>query len=183
MRPRTRVLVKPTADRAILGIHALLSSASYRTPAAARLISASVVGDGVRSGVWPSLLVLAAAFALAGCGDGSPGVVPPQDSEGRYVISMTSNLTFDPEVAKVPAGATVVWRNDSTVPHDVAGYEGDPIKEDVEAFSSYDPPPDGLGRAITPGGSFNHTFSGSGAWTIWCHTHHEQGMKGVVRVG
>ncbi len=141
--------------------------------------------------VRPSLLVAwaSAAFvivlALAGCTSSPPpGVVPPQDNQGRYVISMTSSLTFDPDIAQVPVGATVVWRNDSAgIVHDVAGYEGDPIEEDVEAFSSFRQPPDGLGRPIAPGENFTYTFPSSGDWTTWCHTHHEQGMKGVVRVG
>ena len=107
-----------------------------------------------------------------------------QDEQGRYVISMTSGLTFEPARAEVPAGATVVWRNDSaSTVHDVAGYQGDPIKEDREAFSSFRQPPEGLGRPIAPGENFTHTFADDGVWTIWCHTHHEQGMKGVVRVG
>ncbi|MHB1260546.1 MAG: cupredoxin domain-containing protein [Thermoplasmatota archaeon] len=131
-----------------------------------------------------ALLGIVAAVAFAGCSASSPpGTTPPQDAEGRYVISMTSALTFDPAIAEVPVGATVVWRNDSEgIVHDVAGYEGDPIKEDVEAFSSFRQPPDGLGRPIAPGEDFTHTFSAAGDWTTWCHTHHEQGMKGVVRV-
>lgn len=125
------------------------------------------------------------SLALAGCGEAkASGTVPDQDAAGRYVIEMTSDLTFDPAIAEVPAGATVVWRNvsDATV-HDVAGYKGDPIEEDREVFSSFDQPPDGLGRPIAPGGNFTYTFEREGDWTIWCHTHHEQGMKGVVRVG
>jgi plastocyanin len=123
-------------------------------------------------------------LGLAGCGEGTePGVVPPQDGQGRYVISMTSELTFEPARAQVPAGATVVWRNDSSVVHDVAGYRGDPIEEDREVFSSYHQPPDGLGRPIAPGETFAHTFAEDGAWTVWCHTHHEQDMRGVIVVG
>lgn len=132
-----------------------------------------------------AFVALLFAGTLAGCGSPpSDGVVPPQDGEGHYVISMTSALTFVPAVAEVPAGATVVWRNDSVnIVHDVAGYEGDPIKEDKEAFSSFRQPPEGLGRPIAPGETFTHTFAAAGDWTTWCHTHHEQGMKGVIRVG
>lgn len=130
---------------------------------------------------------LLAAVALTGCAGPALelGTIPPVDAEGRYVISMTSGLAFEPKVAEVPVGATVVWRNDSNgTVHDVAGYRGDPIEEDREEFSSFDRPPDGLGHAIPPaGGTFTHTFSEAEDWTIWCHTHHEEGMKGVVRVG
>jgi plastocyanin len=130
-----------------------------------------------------ALLGILAASALAGCGSSAEGVVPPLDDEGRYVISMTSELTFEPARAQVPAGATVVWRNDSEATvHDVAGYEGDPIKEDREDFSSFAAPPKGLGRPIAPGETFTYAFAAEGAWTIWCHTHHEEGMKGVVLV-
>lgn len=140
-------------------------------------------GSAARAALASATLLV--ALALAGCGSPrAEGVVPPQDDEGRYVISMTSALTFEPTVVEVPAGATVVWRNDSEgIVHDVAGYEGDPIKEDIEAFSSFNQPPDGLGRAIAPGETFTHTFASEGDWTIWCHTHHEEGMKGIIRVG
>jgi plastocyanin len=113
-------------------------------------------------------LLLVVALAAAGCSDGPPATRPVQDAEGRYVIEMTAALTFEPAIASVPVGATVVWVNvaDSVV-HDVAGYRGDPIEEDREEFSSFRQPPDGLGRPIGPGGNFNH----------------EQAMKGVVRVG
>ena len=125
---------------------------------------------------------LVAAALLAGCSQDDPGTTPPMDDQGRYVIAMTSALTFEPARAKVPAGATVVWINNASVPHDVAGYEGDPIKSDFTEFSSSDPPPDGRGALIPPGGEYTHTFAKKGPWTIWCHTHHEERMKGIVTV-
>ena len=131
------------------------------------------------------MALVALLVALAGCGSPTdPGEVPPQDDEGRYVISMTSDLKFEPARAQVPAGATVVWRNVSeAVVHDVAGYKGDPIEEDREEFSSFRQAPEGLGRPIAPGEEFSYTFTEDGPWTTWCHTHHEQDMKGVVLVG
>ena len=132
-----------------------------------------------------TLLAFAAAvltLTLSGCGGGPGGVTPAQDAEGRYVVSMTSQLTFDPVEAKVPAGSTVLWVNDASVPHDVAGYKGDPIKDDRTQFSSTRMPPEGLGRLMQPGESWAHTFNETGTWTIWCHTHHEQDMKMVLHV-
>jgi plastocyanin len=131
------------------------------------------------------VLIIGLLVATAGCSDQKdPGERPPQDAEGRYIIAMTSDLTFDPPIAAVPVGATVVWLNvGEATPHDVAGYRGDPIEEDREEFSSFRQPPEGLGRPIGPGGNFTYTFTEEGDWTIWCHTHHEQAMKGVIRVG
>lgn len=124
-----------------------------------------------------------AALALSGCSTGPGGITPPQDSQGRYMISMTSDLEFDPPEARIPAGATVVWNNTASMPHDVAGYRGDPIENDFSDFSSSDQPPEGLGRLIGPGEEYAHTFTDKQTWTIWCHTHHEERMKGIIHVG
>lgn len=130
-----------------------------------------------------ALPLLAMALLLAGCSKPGPdGVEVPAASDGRHHMAMTSQLTFGPAEAIVPVGATVVWHNNATVVHDVAGYKGDPVKDDTTQFSSTRPPPDGLGRLMQPGDSFEHTFAEPGTWTIWCHTHHEQGMKQVVHV-
>lgn len=109
--------------------------------------------------------------------------MPPQDVQGRYVVEMTSDLMFSPSPARVPVGATVSWVNNATMPHDVAGYRGDPIETDFSEFSSSDQPPQGLGRLMQPGENYNHTFSEKGTWTIWCHTHHEERMKQIIHVG
>lgn len=118
---------------------------------------------------------------LAGCGS-PPGVALDPGADGRYHIAMTAALAFDPVEVRVPVGATVVWHNNGTQVHDVAGYEGDPPKDDFTDFSSGREPPEGLGRQMQPGETFEHTFTKKGAYTIWCHTHHEQRMKGVVHV-
>ena len=126
---------------------------------------------------------LLVVLPLAGCADKAPeGVTPAMDDEGRYVIKLTNNLTFDPIEAIIPKGGTIVWVNEGPVDHDVAGYKGDPIKDDTTEFSSSHEPPDGLGRLMHPGEEYTHTFTSKGAWTIWCHTHHEERMKGVVHV-
>lgn len=129
-----------------------------------------------------ALAAVALAVLLAGCSKGPGGVTLEPGTDGRYHVAMTSALAFDPVEVRVPAGATVVWHNNGTQPHDVAGYEGDPPEDDFTRFSSYREPPDGLGRAMMPGDTFEHTFEERGSWTIWCHAHHEQRMKGVVHV-
>ncbi len=122
------------------------------------------------------------AVMSAGCSSSVQGVVPEQDALGRYVIHMTNNLTFSPAEAKVPPGARVVWINDATVEHDVNGYAGDPAGERTE-FSSSLVPPHGDGRILGPGAEYEHVFPAAGTWTIWCHAHHEERMKGLVHVG
>jgi plastocyanin len=125
------------------------------------------------------LAALAAAVLLAGCA--TPGVVPPRDAAGRYVVRMESSLVFAPAEVRVPVGATVVWVNNGTVAHDVSGYEGDPPRADRPEFFAADG--QGLTRFLAPGESYEHTFTRAGTWTVWCHTHHEERMKGRVHVG
>lgn len=127
--------------------------------------------------------LLLAMLLMAGCSSPPSGTMPPQDVQGRYVVEMTSDLMFSPSPARVPVGATVSWVNNATMPHDVAGYRGDPIETDFSEFSSSDQPPQGLGRLMQPGENYNHTFSEKGTWTIWCHTHHEERMKQIIHVG
>lgn len=123
-----------------------------------------------------ALAVAALALALVGCA--SPGTVPPQDAQGRYVIAMGPDLAFEPAEARVPLGATVTWVNNGTVPHDVAAYRpsGDGDRADWTSGEA-------TGHTlIPPGGSVQFTFDEAGAWTIWCHTHHEERMTGTVHV-
>ena len=120
-----------------------------------------------------------AALILAGCA--SPGVAPPKDAEGRYLVNLTSDLKFDPPEIRIPLGATVVWNNTGTVGHDVNAYP--PDNGDYPDWSSSDPAPKGIGHLVAHGESVHFTFEKKGTWTIWCHTHHEERMKQVVHVG
>jgi plastocyanin len=115
----------------------------------------------------------------AGCS--AKGTVPPMDDQGRYVIRMTDALRFEPAEARVPSGATVVWVNAGQEAHDVAAYVGDPPSEDYPRFFSpklHEPQ-----YSVDAGMSYNATLNEDGAWTIWCHRHHESDMRGVVHVG
>ena len=107
------------------------------------------------------------ALALAGCsGSADDGTVPPQDSEGRYVIHMTSSNRFTPALAKVPVGATVVWIHDGGAPHDVQG----------DGFSS------GPAGGLREGDEYEFTFDEAGTFEYHCIIHQGSGMKGKIVV-
>ena len=113
-----------------------------------------------------------AALALAGCssdsGDGSP--IPPQDEEGRYIVQLpASGNRFLPQHAEIPVGATVVWVNEGSTPHDV--------KADDGSFNSDSEFPLKMKR----GDEFEHTFTTAGDYRYTCHLH-EPHMWGLVHV-
>ncbi|MHB8634235.1 MAG: cupredoxin domain-containing protein [Thermoplasmatota archaeon] len=116
-------------------------------------------------------LAALALLLLPGCA----GIEPAHDPLGRYVVHLTSDLKFAPQDATVPLNATVVWVNDSGVPHDVQGAlrDGGP---DGPGFSS--------GRAgdIAPGASYNFTFTAQGTYDYYCYLHHSAGMVASITV-
>ena len=119
-------------------------------------------------------LLLAVAL-LTGCG-AQEGVRPEQDAEERYLIHLTGENTFEPGTARVPVGATVRWVVDAGM-HDVNAED--------ESFSStevHGRDAEGYPIKIGPGDVFDHTFMEKGRFDYWCHTHHEEGMKGTLIV-
>ena len=87
----------------------------------------------------------------------------PLAAQGMAVeVSMSANR-FNPGATRVAAGATVVWRNTSDIPHTVTG----------DGFDS------GL---IQPGGSYSRTFTRPGSYSYWCTPHRQAGMVGTVIV-
>lgn len=70
---------------------------------------------------------------------------------------------FEPGTVRVPAGATIAWRNLADVPHEVTG----------EGFAS---------GPIAPGESFRHTFVRPGRHPYACDAHRSVGMVGAVLV-
>jgi plastocyanin len=77
-------------------------------------------------------------------------------------VTMTVNR-FGPGTVRVAAGATVVWRNTSEIPHTVTG----------EGFDS---------GPIAPGASYSRTFTQPGSYAYWCTPHRAAGMVGTVLV-
>lgn len=118
----------------------------------------------------PLLLLALLAVALSGCtggGGDDTGTTPPQDDQGRYVIELGGphGLTFSPEDAVVPAGATVVWKN-------LGGFHNV-----VAADGSFD-----SGEASNDAWEYAHKFEEAGSWDYWCQPHKAQGMTGTVTV-
>lgn len=122
--------------------------------------------------------VIAVAILLAGC-TGKPGTVPAQDEQGRYVIELALDNTFDPPVARVPVGATVVWVMRGNTTHDVDVYAPG---SDYSTYNSFNPPPEGLGRLMYQGDEFAKTLADEGEWRTYCHTHHYEEMRGAIIV-
>lgn len=114
-------------------------------------------------------LALLSMAALAGCsGSSGAGTTPSTDSEGRYVIDMTSGNRFSPANAAVPVGAVIVWEHKGGAPHDVQDKAG--------SFSS------GPIGGLTEGEEFTHQFNQTGTFVYICHVHEGSGMKGTITV-
>jgi plastocyanin len=77
-------------------------------------------------------------------------------------VTMTANR-FHPGTIRVAAGATVIWRNTSDIPHTVTG----------NGFDS---------GMIAPGASYSRTFTQPGSYSYWCTPHRQAGMVGTVLV-
>ncbi|MDQ3632613.1 MAG: plastocyanin/azurin family copper-binding protein [Actinomycetota bacterium] len=81
--------------------------------------------------------LIAAALAAAGCGnDGSdtasdaPATAKPSGAGGGVEIGM-KGLQFEPKDATVKAGATVTWKNNEDIPHNVVAEEGADFQSDT----------------------------------------------------
>lgn len=115
----------------------------------------------------PLLGLLLVGLLLAGCSSPPTAVTPMQDSQGRYMIHMTAANAFDPPLAKVPVGATVIWINDSPNVHDVQG----------DSFSS------GAAGAMAKGATYTYTFTTAGTHDYFCTVHKGVGMSAKIVVG
>jgi plastocyanin len=103
--------------------------------------------------VW---LLLAAAPALAGCGD---QVVGP----GRTAAVTIRDNSFSPQTVIIARGTAVRWTNSGAVAHTSVADGG--------AWSSGN---------IAPQGTFSHTFNTLGTFAYRCTLH--AGMTGTILV-
>ena len=106
------------------------------------------------------------AVALAGCSGGGDDGCGTQDDEGRYVVCLTSDLTFEPKTLEVPVGSTVVWELRGGAPHNVVAHDG--------SFES--------AFLTKKGDQFEHTFDTAGEYGYHCDPHETQDMTGTIIV-
>jgi len=105
--------------------------------------------SGIRARVLRMPPEMRATFAAAVCLTVLAGA-PATAAEIKVGID---NFTFNPKVATVKAGDTVIWTNRDDIPHTVA----DPGK-----FKS---------KALDTGDSFSFTFTTPGAYDYFCSLH------------
>lgn len=92
--------------------------------------------------------------------EGTPGETPSAADGSTVSIE---NFSFAPNASTVPAGTTVTWTNNDTVPHTVTSTDN--------AFNSGN---------INPGETFSFTFADAGTFTYVCSYH--PNMTGSVVV-
>lgn len=86
----------------------------------------------------------------------------PTGASGAVVV--IENYQFNPSALTVKKGVTVVWTNNDSAQHIVAG----------------DQSPWAPGEAMKQGGSYTHTFDTVGTFSYHCAIH--PGMKGTITV-
>jgi len=125
--------------------------------------------------------VLTAGMAgIVGClgGGGPPGPI----------VTMTSDLRFDPVEITIEPGQQVTWENQSPVPHTASAYE-ESLPEDVAYFASGGYESKRPVRQSTSsrgflerGETYSHTFGIPGTCRYFCLPHEENRMIGRVVV-
>lgn len=133
-----------------------------------------------RESATPALQATPCAASPAARASASPKAspAPPQ------MVRMTNQLRFDPDHLTIRAGETVVWLNDSVLPHTATG---DPAQNPVaDSHPEYITLPDGAGAwgspLLQPGESFQHTFLVPGAYRYICIPHVLSGMRATITV-
>jgi plastocyanin len=120
------------------------------------------------------------ATAVARFREGTEGMQGGVQRGMPATVTMTDGLQFEPARATVPAGATVLWRNDSAVPHTVTT---DPtrartagnvqVPAGAESFEA---------ENVAPGQTFAQRLTVAGEYRYVCRIHEDAGMVGIVTV-
>ena len=100
---------------------------------------------------------------------------------------MNGAQRFEPAQITIPAGDTLVFRNESGEAHTVTAY-GDELPEGAEyfasgGFSSESAARDNVGDGLlTEGQTFRLTLDTPGTYRYFCIPHEQQGMRGTIVV-
>ncbi len=140
-------------------------------------MTVAVLAVGCRGG---EESVDASATAVARFREGTEGMQGGVQRGMPATVTMTDGMRFEPARATVPAGATVLWRNDSAAPHTVtadptrARTAGDVhVPAGAEPFESED---------LAPGQTFAQRLTVAGEYRYVCRIHEDSGMAGIVTV-
>jgi len=121
-----------------------------------------------------------AATATARFKEGMEGLQGGVQRGVPVVIMMTDGLRFGTDRVTVPVGATVMWRNDSSVSHTVTA---DPARartaSNVQLPSGAEP---FESESLPLGQTFARQLTVAGEYRYVCRVHEESGMVGVVTV-
>lgn len=98
----------------------------------------------------------------------------------RVVIRMLDDMTFDPPVARITVGDTVVWVNDGAVPHTTTAdpsAAGNPdnvlLPQGAATWDS---------KFLNSGETFRQVVTVVGDYTYLCTLHEAAGMVGRLEV-
>ena len=120
---------------------------------------------------------MAVAVLIAGCtaapggGGGAPEAtpVPQMSNQAPTEIGVTrDDLRFVPASVTIPAGGTVVWKFEGSIPHSTTSDAGSP-----QAWDS---------GVLGPGATYAVKFAQPGTYPYHCTPHQGMGMTGVVIV-
>ena len=122
---------------------------------------------------------LAAPAATAGNSANSATAGTPA-APTAAAVTMSDALRFEPATLTVAKGATVTWRNTSSMMHTVTD---DPAKAVNKADAALPPgaQPWDSGN-IDPGQMFQHTFDTPGTYKYFCTPHEAAGMVATIVV-
>ena len=137
-----------------------------------------------------AVLLLSAAFMLAGCSDsdssgdsgddGNQTVAPPPQPPGAPPMNTADvsleNNAFVPNEVNITVGGTVTWtHNDGNVPHNV---EGDGFDSHPNCTTTTPVPLSQV--CMVDGNTYDRTFDEAGDVEYLCEIH--SGMTGVIHV-
>jgi plastocyanin len=122
-----------------------------------------------------------AATAVARVSTGMNGLAGAAQSVNNLtVVKMTGQNTFDAATITVPAGTTVTWLNDGTMPQSATFDPAQATNKADGALPQGTAPFDsGL---VQPGQTWSHSFTTPGTYRYFCIPNEGQGMTGTVVV-